>query len=429
MAATRGGRYVAQMLHADDIGPGILDGLRILDLTRVVAGPCLTRVLADLGAEVIKIEPPEGDILRKGWPRRGGISVLFGAQNVGKRFLSIDLQKPDGVALALDLARQCDVVVENFRPGIAARLGVGYEQVKAVRPDVVYCSVSGYGQDGRAAQRRAYAPVVHAEMGLLHYKAREWGVDPLPEPVSHADIAAGMAGAQGVLAALWRRERTGQGAWIDASMCESMIAQNEWAAVELNGGPDYSRSPFRPGRAAVVQLGDAGGTWVAIPGSPSAVFAQFARLSGQPELLEDPRFSSMEARGANMEACLEHLQAWAKTFDSFDAFEDLLSNGARVPVGRLLSTADTLEADWAIDRDAYVEVPSGDGTVTVNRAALRIEGTDCGPRSGVTWIGGHNAEVLADLLGLEPGQIDRLTADGVLVSKPPPLPEPSAEND
>jgi len=400
-----------------DFGPGILDGLRVLDFTRVVAGPCLTRVLSDLGAEVIKVEPPEGDLLRTGWPRRGGISLLFAGQNVGKRFASIDLNEPDGVELALQLAEHCDVVVENFRPGVADKLGIGYEHVRARRPDIVYCSVSGYGQDGRAARRRAYAPVVHAEVGLLDYKAREWGRDPLPEPVSHADIAAGMAGAQGVLAALWRRERTGQGAYIDASMVESMIAQNEWTAIEANDGPDYDRSPFRPGRAAVVQIGDAEGTWAAIPGAPPFVFAAYARLSGRPELLDDERFATMEARSANLELCLEHLSAWAKTFDSFEAFEHTLSEGARLPVGRLLSMADTLDADWAIDRDAYVEVPCGDATAVVNRAALRIEGTDCGPRGGARHLGADNVSVFADLLGLPEQAVAELTARGVLVEQ------------
>lgn len=404
------------MISNDDIGPGLLDGLRVLDFTRVVAGPCLTRVLADLGAEVIKIEPPEGDLLRTGWPRRGDIAVLFAGQNAGKRFLSLDLRVPAGVELALDLAERCDVVVENFRPGVAERLGVGYEQIRERRPDVVYCSVTGYGQDGRAAKRRAYAPVVHAEAGVLHHKAKEWELPPKPEPVSHADIAAGMAGAHGVLAALWRRERTGEGAHVDASMCEAMIAQNEWTVVEVNGGPDYDRSPFRPAKAAVVQLGDADRTWVAIPGNPASIFAIYVKLSGRPELLDESRFATIASRSANMEACVEHLSAWAATFDSFDEFEDTLSNGARLPVGRVLSLADTITSDWAVDRDAYVEVPSGSETVTVHRSALRISGSDCGPRSGVKALGADNSTVLREVLDLSQTEIDQLTTDGALVS-------------
>ncbi|MEL7157346.1 MAG: CaiB/BaiF CoA-transferase family protein [Actinomycetota bacterium] len=406
------------MVSIDDIGPGVLDGLRVLDFTRVVAGPSLTRILADLGAEVIKVEPPDGDLLRQGWPRRGDIAVLFAGQNAGKRFTSIDLGRPAGVELALDLAERCDVVVENFRPGVADRLGVGYDQVRARRPDVVYCSVSGYGQDGRAAQRRAYAPVVHAEAGMLHFKAREWGSPPRPEPVSHADVAAGMAGAQGVLAALWRRERTGEGAYIDTSMCEAMIAQNDWAVVEANGGPDYERSPFRPGKAAVVQLGDEEGTWVAIPGSPAAAFVTFAKLADRRELFADPRFESMAARSRNLDACMVHLEQWAAGFTSFEAFERTLSEGARLPVGRVTSIADTLTADWAEDRGAYVTIPCGDGEAIVNRSALRIAGTDCGPRSGVRPLGGDNAEVLRQVLGRTEADIESLRRDGILAEGP-----------
>ena len=404
------------MAAIDDIGPGVLSGLRVLDFTRVVAGPCLTRVLADMGAEVIKVEPPGGDLLRTGWPRRGGIAVLFAGQNAGKRFMALDLRNPSGVELALDLAERCDVVVENFRPGVADRLGIGFEQVRARRPDVVYCSVSGYGQDGRASQRRAYAPVVHAEVGLLHHKAKEWDLPPKPEPVSHADVAAGMAGAHGVLAALWRRERTGRGAHVDASMCESMIAQNEWTMVEVNGGPDYDRSPFRPGKAAVVQLGDPERTWVAIPGNPAAVFVTYAKLSDQPELLDDERFTTQETRSKHMEACVKHLSDWAATFTSFADFEATLSNGARLPVGKVLSIADTLDTDWAQDRGAYVKIPSGEETVVVNRSALRISDTGCGPRSGIKHLGADNRAILHDVLGLDDGHIDNLLTEGILVA-------------
>ncbi len=400
------------------IGPGILDGVRVLDLTRIVAGPICTRSLAELGADVIKVEPPEGDGLRSGWPRRGGISVLFAGQNAGKRFVAVDLTRPEGVELVLDLAERCDVVVENFRPGVAERLGIGYPQVRARRADTVYCSVSGYGQDGRASQRRAYAPVIHAEVGLLQFKADQNEREPVPEPVSHADVAAGMAAAQGVLAALFRRERTGDGAHIDTSMCEAMLAANEWTAVEANGGLDHARSPFRPGRAPVVQLGDGAGTWVAIPGNPAAVFVHCARLWGRPELLDEARFATMESRSAHLDECLQLIAEFAATFSDFDAFEATMSGGARLPVGRLLSMPDTLTSDWAVDRDAYLTVPSGDdGTVVVARSPLRITGADCGPRGGVRHLGADNRAVLTDVLGTTAADIDELEAAGVLVAR------------
>jgi crotonobetainyl-CoA:carnitine CoA-transferase CaiB-like acyl-CoA transferase len=239
----------------------------------------------------------------------------------------------------------------------------------------------------------------------------------MPEPVSHADIAAGMAAAHGVLAALFRRERTGEGAFIDASMCEAMMAANEWTEVEANGGPDYELSPFRPGKAAVVQLGDADGTWVALPGSPAAIMPRCAKLWGRPELLEEPRFATMQARASRLEECLEVISAYAQTFDSFEAFESTLSNGARLPVGRLISMTEAIEeSDWSVDRRAFVDVPAGDDdTVRVHRSALRIRGVDCGPRGGVKQVGADNRTVLAEVLDLDEATIDRLHADGAIV--------------
>ena len=152
---------------------GLLDGVTILDLTRVVSGPSCTRSLADLGAEVIKVEPPEGDLWRKGVPKVGTVSVGFAQLNAGKRFMSVDLGTEKGKEIVFKLALQCDIVVENYRPGVAAKLGLGYEAISSEKPEIIYCSISGYGQDGPARDRRAYAPIIHAELGLLHQNARE----------------------------------------------------------------------------------------------------------------------------------------------------------------------------------------------------------------------------------------------------------------
>ncbi len=235
----------------------MLTGLKVLDLTRVVAGPACTRTLCDYGAEVWKIEPPEGDLMRRGVPRKNGVAIGFAQQNAGKAHLCIDLQQTDGQALVQALARRADVLVENYRPGVAARLGLGYDTLKGANPGLVYCSISGYGQTGLAASRRAYAPVIHAELGLLALNARERGTEPMPEAVSHVDFAVGAQAATAILAALWHRERTGDGQHIDVSMAETMLATNEFAAVEANGGFGDEISPFRPGRAALLR--DRGG--------------------------------------------------------------------------------------------------------------------------------------------------------------------------
>lgn len=395
---------------------GMLEGVRVLDLTRVVAGPTCTRALADLGAEVIKVEPPKGDLLRKGVPRIGGVAVIFTQQNAGKRLVSIDLDRPGGVRLLLSLAAQCEIFVENFRGGVADRLGIGYEAICEVRSDVIYCSISGYGQTGPAAHRRAYAPIVHAESGLIHYKAVQRDTAPLPEPVSHADIAVGLQAAQGILAALYHRERTGEGTFIDACMIEAMISANEWSSAEINGGTDWNQSIFRPGKAALVQVAD--GTWVQLPGSPASTLPKLARVAGREDILQDERFRSLHACNTNLDACVQVLRELAADYSDFESLERALSEGARIPVGRIVTLAEVVEADWAVARDSFVEVPSGESgeTVTINRGALRFSNASYGARGGSGSLGSNNREILREILGYSDIEIDRLEQEGVLVT-------------
>ena len=161
----------------------------MVDFARVIAGPSCTQTLVNLGAEVIKVEPPEGDVMRRTRPMRGnGISIIWAQVNCGKTCISLNLDQPEGRAVAKDLALAADVVVENFRPGVMARLGLGADELLAGKPTLIYCSISGYGQSGPAAKRRAYAPIIHAEMGLLDLGAEPRGLEPQPEPVSHADF-------------------------------------------------------------------------------------------------------------------------------------------------------------------------------------------------------------------------------------------------
>ena len=154
-------------------GPRPLDGVRVLDLSRVLSGPSCGKALADLGADVIKVEPPEGDLTRTAQPRVGGLPVYFAQQNCGKRCVSVDLRLAAGRDIVARLAAASDVVLENFRPGVLDKLGVGYTAVRAANPKVIYCSITGYGQDGTMASRRAYAPVMHAELGLMEFTARQ----------------------------------------------------------------------------------------------------------------------------------------------------------------------------------------------------------------------------------------------------------------
>jgi crotonobetainyl-CoA:carnitine CoA-transferase CaiB-like acyl-CoA transferase len=389
----------------------LLNGLRVIDLTRVVAGPCCTRTLADLGAEVIKIEPPDGDLLRRGVPKVGGVAVGYAQQNAGKQHLCMDLTKPEAQALVLELTAGADVLVENYRPGVAARLGLGYEAVRAVKTDIVYCSISGYGQTGPAAQRRAYAPVIHAELGLIDLNARERGTDPLPEAVSHADFAVGAQAATGILAALVHRLKTGEGQHLDVSMAETMLAVNEWSAVEANGGFGDQISPFRPGKAALLEFPD--GAWIQVPGNPTTWIFGVAKALGKEDELEargwtEPRFT--QGRDDEIKALM---QIWAAEFETRDAFESALAS-ARIPLGEVKPLAGVADEAWAVARGAFTEIPAGEETIRIPRSPFRLKDMEVGPRNGAATRGGDNRHALKTLLGKTDREIDALEAAGVL---------------
>ena len=381
--------------------PRPLAGVRVLDLSRVLSGPSCGKSLADLGADVIKVEPPEGDLTRTAQPRVGGLPVYFAQQNCGKRCVSVDLALDAGRSLVADLAAGCDVVLENFRPGVLDRLGLGYAAISARNPSVVYCSITGYGQDGPMASRRAYAPVMHAELGLMEFSARKLHAQPRQEAVSHADLHAGAQAAVGILAALFQREHTGEGQHLDVSMAEVMLQATEWTAVELataaTGGSDDLLHIFGSFNAPVLRLGD--GTVVHVPGDPVSSFPAWCTAMQRPDLLDDERFASRAARHTHRAEMLVVFQDFASTFSGFDEFEAALG-AARLAVGQMRALSDVADADWARARGALVDVGDESG------GPLQL------PRSGQ-----HNREVLRELLGLADDAIDSLERDGVLVER------------
>ena len=213
------------------------DDLRVLDLSRVVAGPIAARMLSDLGADVVKIEPPEGDVTRTWGHVRHGLSGWFTQQNVGKRNVCVDLKSDGGAEVVRRLAAQADVVIENFRPGVLTRLGLDYEVLRKVKPDVVMLSVTGFGQDGPKRARPSYAPMIHAETGLIARMA-EFDEAPPTDPIlSIADTNAGLHGLIAVFAALRLRDRTGSGQHIDMAMHDAMLATDDYVHFALDDEP------------------------------------------------------------------------------------------------------------------------------------------------------------------------------------------------
>jgi crotonobetainyl-CoA:carnitine CoA-transferase CaiB-like acyl-CoA transferase len=396
--------------------PRPLEGARVLDLSRVLSGPSCGKALADLGADVIKVEPPEGDLTRTAQPRVGGIPVYFAQQNCGKRCVSVDLQTGEGRDIVLRLSARCDVVLENFRPGVMERLGLGYRHVRALNPRVVYCSITGYGQDGPAAGRRAYAPVMHAEMGLMEFTARKLGLEVQPEAVSHADLYTGLQATIAVLAALLQREHTGEGQHIDVSMAEVMLQATEWTAVELAGGEGARFHVFGGFNAPVLRLAD--GSVVCVPGDPVSTFPAWSRAMGRADLLDDDRFAAHAARAANRTAMLDLLQDFASRFDSFEDFEAAIG-AQRIAVGRVRTLRETATADWAEARGALVDVGDGQAPLLLPRSPFRFSGASTGTGGHPAWQGQHNAEVLGEVLGITANECARLEAAGVLSQRRP----------
>jgi CoA:oxalate CoA-transferase len=389
----------------------------VLDLSRVLSGPSCGKALVDLGADVIKVEPPEGDLTRTAQPRVGGVPVYFAQQNCGKRCISVDLGIEAGRDIVGRLAAASDVVLENFRPGVLERLGLGYPAVRARNPKVVYCSITGYGQDGPMANRRAYAPVMHAELGLMEFTARRLHTAPRSEAVSHADLYSGLQATVGILAALLQREHSGVGQHIDVSMAEVMLQATEWTGVELAGGQGDLMHIFGSFNAPVLRLGD--GTVVHVPGDPVSSFPAWCVAMQRPDLAADERFATRESRHANRAAMLELFQEFAAAFSGFDEFEAALGRG-RLAVGEMRPLADVGVAPWAQERQALVDV--GDATggpLRLPRSPFRFSAASAGTTGTPAWQGQHNREVLREVLGLPDEDIDRLERDRVLVDRPP----------
>lgn len=396
-----------------------LEGLRVLDLSRVLSGPFCGRALADLGADVIKVEPPEGDLTRFSHPRIGSMSGYYAQQNAGKRNISLDLRRPEATEIVLELAAQADILLENFRPGVMARMGLGYDEVAARNPRIVYGSITGYGQDGPWSDRRAYAVVIHAEAGMAARSIDHRGGQPRHEPFSHADVYAGLQCLAGVLAALYQRERTGRGQHVDVAMASALLSVNEHVQADLSDidiGDELAS--LSPGNAPIFDGPD--GRRFTIAGDPCAshTFPVYVRLLGQPALAEDPRFATVAARRVHRDELLAAVQAWVSGFDTFDEVEAALGAG-RLPVGIVRTVSEVADSDWAEHRGAVAEVADrSGGTMRIPAPPWRFSDAAVRVAGDPAYRGEHNRDVLREL-GLDDATIDRLEAEGVLSSRIP----------
>lgn len=381
-----------------------LEGIRVLDFSRVLAGPFASRLLVDLGAEVVKVEPPEGDVTRY-WGRKiAGISGYFNQQNLGKRDICIDLSKPEGVALVRDLAARADVVVENFRPGVMDRLGIGWEVLSAANPRLLMLSVSGFGQGGPESHRAAYAPIIHAESGVIDRQARATGQPATELPLSVADTNASLHGLVGLLAALYRREQTGEGDHIDIAMIDAMLATDDHLHVALEPEDEEPESAQRS------EVWETAAGPLMISGDLRWIWKQLTAHYG----IEDPTppgatlDEKIAARNAAARAFLAGLPDRAAVVEAMDRMN--LAYGEVKTSRRGVAESPTLQA-----RESIVEVSDrAGGTRKVFRSPYRFTRSESGVRGHAPHRGEHNRSVLADWLQLESTAIAELEAGGVL---------------
>ena len=396
-----------------------LEGVRVLDFTRVLSGPHATRMLCDLGADVIKVEQPTGDLTRFSSPRVNSNATYFIQQNVGKRNISLDLAKPEAVDLITRLVDKCDVVIENFRPGVMQRMGLGQQTLRTRNTRLVYASITGYGNTGPWVDRRAYAPVINAEMGLTKRQGDARNGKYANDPFSHADVYTAIECASAILAALFQRERTGEGQYIDLSMAQTLLYVNEHAHDDLWDqpvSPDAIRS-FRPEDYAVLTTKD--GITSVVSGHPAerGTFDFFVAAMQQPQLLDDPRFKTVSSRIANLDELMKLIKDWAATVSTVDELERRLAEH-KLAMGRLRSVAEVAETEWAKQRNAFVEVDDrGDSTVKLPNSPWMFSGSDTSTRGTIKYRGEDNAEVFSELLELSPDQIKDLHSREILVQR------------
>src|SRR6516165_5117163 len=385
---------------------GPLAGVRVLDFTRVLAGPAAALALADLGAEVWKLEPPGvGDDTRGFPPFRDGESHYFLSINRGKKSIVVDLKTKEGVALVREMAAQCDVLIENYRPGVMDRLGLGYETLSAINPRLIYCAISGYGMTGPLRDRPSFDIVLQAMSGVLSVNGEE-GRAPTKLGVPLGDLVGGINGPIGILAALYERSVTGKGRLIDVSLMDGMLGmlaylpQLAWftgrnplpqGAEHPNLVP-YGIFPAKDGSIIIACL-------------TNLFWKRICDALEMPELVDDPRFSTIQQRRDNR----AEVNAQISAFTSQCGVDELVERFTRyeVPHAPILGVLEALTQPQAVAREMVVETEHKVlGTIPIVNRPIKFPGAPQPAPAAPPVLGEHTDEILRDGLGLTQAQID-----------------------
>lgn len=399
----------------NDMTAPLLSGITVLDFTRVLAGPYCTRMLGDLGARVIKIERPgEGDevrhIVHQLMPDRTDQSSYFWRINTSKFGIGIDLAHPEAKSLVLDLVRKADVVVENFSPGVMKRYGLDAQTLRSMKPDLVYCSISGFGQTGPLSSMQAYAHLINAISGVMDLE-RSGERAPRVSYLQTADVLSGAHAFGAICAALVRRGATGQGATLDVSMLECLIAADDVSYTGLLNGGAAHRG-VRVGML-VHAIGERN-IAVQTAGAPH-LWGRLVEMIGQPALATDPRFATPMARRQNWAALVEIYHAWLDRFASADEAVAALT-AARIPTVPMLTPEEVIAHPQIAARQAFpAAVHPVVGDVRVTATPFFVDGAPTHPTRPAPYrVGENTREVLREFLGMQDCAIDRLRDLGAI---------------
>jgi crotonobetainyl-CoA:carnitine CoA-transferase CaiB-like acyl-CoA transferase len=386
----------------EDSLTGCFAGLRVLDFSTTIAGPHCARMLADMGAEVIKIESAEGETMRTRPPVRNGCSTPFGQLNVGKKSLVLDLKSREGAEAVGRLVATADILVENFRPGVMRRLKLDYEQLRPLNPKLIYCSISGYGQTGPSAELPAYAPVIHAASGydMAHLAYQPGRERPDYCGIYHADVFTGTYAFGAIASALYQRSRTQTGQHIDASMLESMLSLtlNEVQLSQFTV-PPITRPMFGP-----IETSD---SYVMLAIASEKTFQSLMKVIGRPEWVSDPRFAAYGNRRDNWSELMDGVEAWSRTVTTEQCLAALNKEG--VPSSAYRTVAQALADPQIAHRRALAEVEDGGGTFRMMNLPFRMSGAKVAAGKRVSTLGEHTRALLQET-GLSEDQIAAFSA-------------------
>jgi crotonobetainyl-CoA:carnitine CoA-transferase CaiB-like acyl-CoA transferase len=396
-----------------------LEGVRVLDFTQYLAGPSCTRLLAEMGAEVIKVEmPPYGDPTRGGVPRKNRRAGGFVQQNRGKKSICVDLRRPEGLQLVKDLVPHVDVLVENYSHGVMTRRGMDYEALSAINPRLIMASVSGFGQTGPLRHKTSFDFIAQAYAGIMHMTGEPEG-PPTFVGLGMGDTNAGFHAFAALGYALYRRDRTGKGSHIDISMVDALFHMQE-TAVHAASMTDGEFVPMRQGRhyqplspAGVFKAPEG---WIVILCTQGQIDYLWAAI-GRPELANDPRFANNQGRLDNRDDLTALIEDWMATFAT-DAEVMAALEAHRVPCGPVLSPADAIDHPYFIERRMVREVHDPlAGSFVIPGFPIKFSDAPPEPDLPTAALGQHNHEVLSELLGYDEGAVRALEDEGILASK------------